>query len=48
MRTISWKNAEENFYINSFGEDEEGELYLLSQKGMGPGKAGRLYKIHFD
>ncbi|MCX6351320.1 MAG: PQQ-dependent sugar dehydrogenase, partial [Bacteroidetes bacterium] len=32
-------------YINSFGEDEKGELYVLGQKNIGPKKAGKIYQL---
>ena len=35
-----------NLYLLSFGEDESGELYLLTSKSLGPsGSAGEVYKI---
>ncbi|MFA6261218.1 MAG: PQQ-dependent sugar dehydrogenase [Bacteroidia bacterium] len=32
-------------YINSMGENEAGELFLLGQEGIGPSKAALLYQI---
>ena len=49
----TWKREELNtgiskVNINSMGEDEKGELYLLTQKGIGPSVAkGTVYKINF-
>ncbi len=35
-----------NRFLLSFGEDEEGELYLLTSKSLGPiGSSGEVYKI---
>jgi len=36
---FNWK------FINSFGEDEKGNLYLLTQEDMGPNKPGYVFKI---
>ncbi|NNF01594.1 MAG: glucose dehydrogenase [Bacteroidia bacterium] len=44
IRSINGNNLKEN--INSFGEDENGELYILSQDSGGPfSKKGKVYKI---
>ena len=35
-----------NRFLLSFGEDEEGELYLLTSRSLGPaGSSGEVYKI---
>ncbi len=34
-------------YINSFGEDELGELYIVGQQAIGPGKEGAVWKMEF-
>ncbi len=35
-----------NRFLLSFGEDEDGELYLLTSKSLGPiGSSGEVYKI---
>lgn len=44
--TIKPAKTELSFYITSFGEDEEGELYLLTNTSNGLiGKAGKVYRI---
>ncbi|HYV93143.1 MAG TPA: PQQ-dependent sugar dehydrogenase [Chitinophagales bacterium] len=45
---LSLKDFSGDFYINSFGEDENGELYVLGQASVGPKKAGKLYQIVFE
>ncbi len=48
FETLSLPNLEGNIYINSMGEDENGEIYLLTLKGIGPAKPqGVVYKIVF-
>jgi glucose/arabinose dehydrogenase len=42
---LSLKDFSGDFYVNSFGEDESGELYALGQASVGPKKAGKLYQI---
>jgi glucose/arabinose dehydrogenase len=42
---LSIQNQPDNFYINSFGEDEAGELYVVGQKGVGAKKSGAVYKM---
>ena len=37
-----------DFYINSFGEDEAGELYVCGQSSIGPHKTGKIYRISFN
>lgn len=44
---ISLKDFSGDFYINSFGEDESGELYIMGQASQGPKKAGKVYQIVF-
>ncbi len=40
------KSNDMNCKVNSFGEDEQGELYILTQKISGPkDKTGTVYKI---
>jgi hypothetical protein len=35
-----------NRFLLSFGEDEDGELYLLTSSSLGPiGSSGEVYKI---
>jgi len=35
-----------NRFLLSFGEDEDGELYLLTSRSLGPaGSSGEVYKI---
>jgi glucose/arabinose dehydrogenase len=46
--TLALKNSEGDFYINSFGEDESGELYVLGQSAIGPNKAGKIFRLEFD
>ena len=42
----SFNGNDINTYINSFGEDEEGELYVLTQKKTGPRQSNsKIYKI---
>lgn len=37
------------YKLNSFGEDEFGELYILAQRGSGPrNNSGKLFKIQFS
>lgn len=45
--TLTLKDFSGEFYINSFGEDESGELYVLGQSNVGPQKAGKVYRIIF-
>ncbi len=33
------------FYINSMGQDKDGELYMLTQKRIGPYEPGAVYRI---
>jgi glucose/arabinose dehydrogenase len=44
-KVVALKNAAKDFYINSFGQDERGELYILGQNSIGPTKAGKLYRV---
>jgi hypothetical protein len=46
-KVVALKNFKAGFYINSFGEDEKGELYILGQNSIGPKKAGKLYQVAF-
>ncbi len=40
------KSNDLNKKVNSFGEDENGELYIITQNGFGPkSKTGSVYKI---
>jgi hypothetical protein len=34
--------------VNSFGEDEQGELYVLGQLNTGPTKPGMIMKMGFE
>ncbi|MBA3647675.1 MAG: PQQ-dependent sugar dehydrogenase [Chitinophagales bacterium] len=45
---IASADLKNNFYINSFGEDENGELYVLGQNGIGPKKSGVVYRLEFN
>ena len=45
---VPLKDFSGDFYINSFGEDESGELYIMGQASVGPKKAGKLYQIVFE
>lgn len=47
-RTMTIKNSPENFSINSFGEGQNGELYVLGQNSVGPKKAGKIYQLVFE
>ena len=42
------KNFSGDFYVNSFGENESGELYALGQSSIGPKKAGKIYQLVFQ
>jgi len=44
---LALKDLSTVFYVNSFGEDENGELYVLGQSTVGPKKEGRIYQIEF-
>ncbi len=46
-RALTVANPIGNFYINSFGEDEAGEIYVCGQTAIGPSKSGKLYRITF-
>jgi len=48
QRAITIQNNPEQLYINSFGEDANGELYVLGQNSIGPRKAGKLYQLVFQ
>lgn len=41
-------NHSGDFYINSFGEGQNGELYALGQDAVGPRKAGKVYQLIFE
>jgi glucose/arabinose dehydrogenase len=43
--TISISKEAPFQYINSFGEDSNGNIYLLGQKGNGPKAQGYVYKL---
>lgn len=45
---LTLKNFSGEFYVNSFGEDERGELYVLGQSAVGPKKAGKVYRLNFE
>jgi len=45
---LTLKNFSGDFYVNSFGEDESGELYALGQSSVGPKKAGKVYQLVFE
>ena len=45
---LTLKDFSGDFYINSFGEDESGELYVLGQNSVGPKKAGKVYQVVFE
>lgn len=45
---ITLTNPVQDLYINSFGQDEDGELYLIGQKGIGPGKPGGVWRIELN
>lgn len=45
---LTLKNFSGDFYVNSFGEDENGELYALGQSAVGPQKAGKIYQLRFE
>jgi len=45
---LTLKNFSGDFYVNSFGEDETGELYALGQSSIGPKKAGKIYQLVFE
>ncbi len=45
---LTLKNFSGEFYVNSFGEDESGELYALGQSSIGPKKAGKIYQFVFE
>lgn len=47
-RQLTVTSPKGEFYINSFGEDEAGELYVCGQTTLGPTKAGKLYRINFE
>ena len=47
-RTMDIKNLSGDLSINSFGEDERGELYVLGQNSVGPKKAGKVYQLVFE
>ncbi len=49
-QTITIKNPpKDNLYVLSFGEDADGELYLLSSGGVGPGnKSGAVWKLKLE
>jgi glucose/arabinose dehydrogenase len=47
-RQFTVKNIHGELYINSFGEDEQGELYIMGQQSLGPKKAGKVYLIQFE
>ena len=47
-RQFTLKNFSGDLNINSFGEDENGELYVLGQQSVGPKKAGKVYEIVFE
>jgi glucose/arabinose dehydrogenase len=42
---LTWENVDPGVRINSMGEDEQGELYLLTQKNIGPSEKGEVYKM---
>jgi len=45
---LTWDSQVDKPRINSMGEDENGELYLLTLKGIGPSESGGIiYKIKF-
>jgi len=45
---LTLKDFSGDFYINSFGEDESGELYVMGQSSVGPKKAGKVYQVIFE
>jgi glucose/arabinose dehydrogenase len=45
---LTLKDFSGEFSVNSFGEDEHGELYVLGQSSIGPRKAGKIYQIVFE
>ena len=47
-REMMIKNLSGDFYINSFGEGPDGELYVLGQGSVGPKKAGKVYQLVFE
>jgi glucose/arabinose dehydrogenase len=46
-RSMTIKNASDDLHINSFGEDANGNLYVLAQNSIGVKKAGKVYQIVF-
>jgi glucose/arabinose dehydrogenase len=45
---VNWARPEGKVYINSMGENQNGDLYLLMQQGLGPEMyTGMIYKIIF-
>ncbi len=47
-RQLTVVSPKGDFYINSFGEDEAGEIYVCGQTALGPTKAGKLFRINFE
>ncbi len=47
MDELSIDKSIESFSINSFGEDANGEIYVLGQPGIGAIKEGVIYKLEF-
>jgi len=47
-RQFTIKDFDGDLNINSFGEDENGELYVLGQHSVGPRKDGSLFQIVFE
>jgi len=45
MQELKVKGINGRFTINSFGEDEKGNIYLLGQKGIGPDEPAFVYKL---
>ncbi|MCS6917117.1 MAG: PQQ-dependent sugar dehydrogenase, partial [Chitinophagales bacterium] len=43
--SVTLASNEKDLYINSFGQDESGELYVVGQQGVGPGKKGSVWRL---
>jgi glucose/arabinose dehydrogenase len=47
-RSMTINDFSDELHINSFGEDENGNLYVLAQNAIGVKKAGKVYRILFQ